>query len=375
MNQPFQAVTRRILEAREDAWLCAPATRASQSLGRRYKDDRPTEFRTCFQHDKDRIIHSTAFRRLEYKTQVFVNHEGDHYRTRLTHTLEVVQIARAIARTLRLNEDLAEAVALGHDMGHTPFGHAGERILNELMRDHGGFEHNAQALRIVDVLEDRYPGIPGLNLSAEVRAGLLKNRPPYPGEGEGIAPKIPIEACVSDIADEIAYNSHDCDDGLESGLLTSEALRDVRIWREVEDEVRLARPEIDSKMLRYATVRALIDKQVQDVVAETLKRIEAATDDTEILPGFSDAMSEKNVELKRFLRSELYQHSRVVAAMSRSVAIIERLFATFLKDPSKLPGAYRSRIDNVGPERAVSDYIAGMTDRYAESMDLVRLLE
>ena len=372
-------VTREAQETREQTWLSPYATRASASLGRRFPDGEPgtgtcgSDLRTCFQRDKDRIIHSTAFRRLEYKTQVFVNHEGDHYRTRLTHTLEVAQIARSIARALALNEDLAEAVALGHDMGHTPFGHAGERTLHRLTEEHGGFEHNAQALRIVDVIEDRYPGMRGLNLTAEVRRGLLKSKPPYPGEDEGLAPFLPVEAIVSDVADEIAYNSHDCDDGLESGLLRVEALREVQLWREVEDSIRECHPQIHPKKLRAATVRALIDRQVQDVIQETLQRMRACDegrlDKTELTPSYSPKMEEYNRRLKDCLRVELYSHPRVVAAMDKSTQIMERLFASYLRNTDRLSTAYRQRIPAVGPQRAVADYIAGMTDRYAEALD------
>ena len=374
-NESISLATRRTHEEREEAWLCPLATRASESLGRRVLEEDSCGLRTCFQRDKDRVIHSTAFRRLEYKTQVFVNHEGDYYRTRLTHTLEVAQIARSIARTLRLNEDLVEAVALGHDLGHTPFGHAGERTLNGLMEDCGGFEHNAQALRIVDVLEDRYPEVPGLNLTAEVRTGLLKDKPAFPGEGEKLAPRLPIEAHIVDIADEIAYNSHDCDDGLESGLLTPDVLREVRLWREVEAQLCDENPGIPDRKLRIATVRALIDLQVQDVTTETLERMREANrtdlDGTPApaIPDYSPDMKRRNEELKTFLRAELYTHPRVVNAMGKSTSTIERLFRVYIEDPGRLPVTYARRIEEFGKARVVADYVAGMTDRYAETID------
>ncbi len=364
------------------------ACSAAQSRGRRYPEEAPRN-RTAFQRDRDRIIHSTAFRRLEYKTQVFVNHEGDHYRTRLTHSLEVAQIARSIARVLRLNEDLVEAIALAHDLGHTPFGHAGQTALHGCMREWGGFEHNWQSLRVVDHLEQRYAAFDGLNLTFEVREGILKRCAPRRAEAlgelgqrflEGTQPG--VEAQIANIADEIAYNNHDIDDGLRSGLLERDRLREkVPFFAEAFEEVRLAYPEVgESRRAIHETVRRLIDRQVEDLVATTWDRLEAyrCQSASEVrgistpVVAFSEAMAESNRRLKRFLHEELYRHYRVRRMAVKGGKIIEALWEAFMEDHGILPTEFRDRAESAegqegraGRAQIVADYIAGMTDRYA----------
>lgn len=359
-----------------EAHLERYAMRSSQSRGRRHPEPEHP-FRPAFQRDRDRIIHSVAFRRLEYKTQVFVNSEGDYYRTRLTHTMEAAQIARTIARVLRLNEELAEAAALAHDLGHTPFGHAGERVLNDLMRPHGGFEHNAQSLRIVDWLEERYPSFRGLNLTWELREGIVKHSPPYdrplardfaPGE----APCLEIQ--IVDYADEIAYNSHDIDDGLHSGLLAADELAEVTLWREALESVRAAHPEAGVHVLRYQAVRRLIDRCVTDLLATVRRRLESERVETlddvrrqgRPLVTLSAEMEDRRLELKAFLMEKLYQHHRVVRMMIKAQRVIADLFNTYMAAPEQLPPHIVQRTRDGEPiARVVADYIAGMTDRFA----------
>jgi dGTPase len=347
------------------------------SPGRRHPEPRPRN-RGEFARDRDRIIHSTAFRRLEYKTQVFVNHEGDLFRTRLTHSIEVAQVARSIARALRLNDDLVEAIALAHDLGHTPFGHAGQEALDECMRDFGGFEHNLQSLRIVDRLEERYGAFDGLNLMYETREGILKHRPrnANPDLGElmqrfagNLRPS--LEAQICNLADEIAYNNHDIDDGLRSGLLTTDDLMSVGLFSRHFGDARAEFPNLGERRLIHETVRRMIGAQVADLLAESHKQISTAgvvtLDEVRKAPGlisFTPAMRTENAELKRFLLANLYRHPRVVAMTERAGRIVRELFAGFMAAPTRLPEQYQ-RLTDANKARTVADYIAGMTDRYA----------
>jgi dGTPase len=332
-----------------------------------------------FQRDRDRIVHSTAFRRLEYKTQVFVNHEGDLFRTRLTHSLEVTQIARSIARALELNDDLTEAIALAHDLGHTPFGHAGQDALNECMAEHGGFEHNLQSLRIVDRLEERYGAFDGLNLMFETRAGILKHC--APGKARELGPlgqrflenrRPSLEAQICNLADEIAYNNHDVDDGLRSGLITLGQLEEISLFARHAKQARDEFPQLAGRRLIHETVRRMIDAQVTDLLAETRRRIVAhavtTLADVERAPalvGFSAAMQQENHVLKTFLRTELYRHYQVERMTSKARRVIRELFAAFQSNVRLLPPQYQDSGDQEGMPRVIADYIAGMTDRYA----------
>ena len=365
---------REAFEAEELERLAPYAARSAESRGR-VVEEPEAAYRTVYQRDRDRIVHSAAFRRLEYKTQVFIYHEGDHYRNRLTHTLEGSQIARTIARALRLNEELTEAVILAHDLGHTPFGHAGERVLAELMCDDGGFDHNRQSLRIVDLLEERYPGFRGLNLSYETREGILKHGSdwPHPVPVPEVGAQPGLEAQVADYSDEIAYTVHDLDDGLRSGLLNQADLKCVRLWNEthqrVLDELGAAPPRV----LRAQTIRALVDRLVTELVEYSAARIDAlgvgsieeVRRTRERIIGFTPELDEIRLELKRFLYEKLYEHPRVTEANDRSAEAIRDLFATYRAAPGLLPEHVRARIELDGEARAVSDYVAGMTDRFA----------
>jgi dGTPase len=367
--------------------LLAPyAADPAVSRGRQHNEPAPA-YRSEYQRDRDRIIHSAAFRRLEYKTQVFVNHEGDLFRTRLTHSIEVAQVARSIARALRLNEDLTEGIALAHDLGHTPFGHAGQDALNACMKDYGGFEHNLQSLRVVDELEDRYAAFPGLNLTFETREGILKHCSIKNAAAMGdlgrrfIEKQQPsLEAQQTNLADEIAYNSHDVDDGLRSGLITVEALNTVTLFREQYETVRSLYPELPPRRTIHEVVRRLIGCQVIDLVETSKARLDQAAPDNidavrnhaKPLIAFSDAMLEKNLELKRFLRTRLYRHYRVHRMSAKAGRTLTALFEAFLEDPRLLPEDTQQQAALLektsgkdGRARAVADYIAGMTDRYA----------
>jgi dGTPase len=366
---------REDLERREQEILAGYAAKSARSGGRVYPEEEHP-FRLAFQRDRDRIVHSTAFRRLEYKTQVFVNHEGDHFRTRLTHTLEVAQIARTIARSLRLNEDLTEAIALAHDLGHPPFGHAGERAMNEMMRPYGGFEHNQQSLRIVEVLEDRYPEFPGLNLTWETRDGLKKHQPRFlPSDANSPAAAVgpSLEAQVTDYADEIAYNNHDIDDGLTSQMIELENLREVSLWEEHFREIQRRFSQAPRKIQWRQTVRAIINSLVLDLCEETLRRIgvaqivraEEVRQTSQPLVGFGPAMERKNAELKHFLLENLYQHYRVIRMAEKARRIIHDLFEVYADSPRQMPPSFSARIPTEGMSRMVCDYIAGMTDRFA----------
>ena len=363
------------IEERENSFLAPYAMKCVNSQGREYPE-KEHPYRSVFQRDRDRIVHSRAFRRLEYKTQVFVNHEGDHYRTRLTHTIEVSMISRTLARNLCLNEDLVEALALVHDVGHPAFGHSGEQILNTLMVDHGGFEHNRQGLRIVEVLEKKYPHFDGLNLSYEVREGIIKHTMVYDKSvSHQYQPeKAPLlEVQIVDIADEIAYNSHDLDDGLSSGLFTLKELSKLGMWKKVEDFVREQEPDLDDQMLAHAVIRGIIDTQVRDVLAETKKNInkynitsvEDVRDKWLPLATFSPEVSEMNQELKNFLRENLYTHHQVEIMNQKGLRIIKELFSLFVSNPRLLDPETRKNLDSESLHRIVCDYIAGMTDRYA----------
>ena len=363
-------------ERLEDARLAPYAMRSRVSRGRLHPEPEH-RFRLPFQRDRDRIIHSTAFRRLEYKTQVFVNHEGDYYRTRLTHTMETAQITRTVARALRLNEDLAEAVALSHDLGHTPFGHAGERVLDQLMAEHGGFEHNRQSLRIVDVLEERYPTFPGLNLTWEVREGIVKHSPPYdrPLAADFEPGKAPcLEAQIVDYADEIAYNSHDIDDGLKSGLLTAEQLHEVTLWREAFGRVSAQYPDAGFRIWRYQVQRILIDELATDLITTVSERLRDLKLDSvdavraygQPIATFSPAVEEKRQELKAFLMENLYRHYRVMRMAVKAQRVMTDLFHAYMDEPAQLPPHIVARW-KAGEDRprVIADYIAGMTDRFA----------
>ncbi len=347
------------------------------SRGRRIRED-PPESRNEFQRDRDRIVHSTAFRRLEYKTQVFVNHEGDHFRTRLTHSLEVAQIARSIARTLKLNEDLTEAVALAHDLGHTPFGHAGQDALNECMRGHGGFEHNLQSLRVVDLLEQRYAAFDGLNLCFETREGILKHCSVKHAEqlgdvGERFLRKQrpSLEAQVANLADEIAYNNHDVDDGLRSGLLTFDRLQSVAIFGRQLEAVRERFSGLPERRLIHETIRRMVNALVSDLIRQSQDNI-ARTRPTSVdqvrtsnaLIDFSPETRREQQELKEFLFANLYRDYRVNRAASKARRIVRELFEAFQQEPRLLPPDFQEQFQRDGP-RAIADYVAGMTDRYA----------
>ncbi len=357
--------------------LASYAVDEGRSPGRVHPEPRPKS-RSEFQRDRDRIIHSTAFRRLEYKTQVFVNHEGDLFRTRLTHSIEVAQIARAIARALQVNDDLSEAIALAHDLGHTPFGHAGQDALNECMHDHGGFEHNLQSLRTVDQLEEHYGAFDGLNLMFETREGILKHCSIAVASRLGevgrrfLEDRRPtLEAQICNLADEIAYNNHDIDDGLRSGLLTLEQLEEVSLFARHATEVRTDFPSIAGRRSIHETVRRMIDSQVTDLLAESRQRIAdagvASVADVQAAPtliGFSAPMAAENRALKAFLLDRLYRHFQVLRMTTKARRIIQDLFGAFMADPRLLPPQYQNRAAADKP-RAIADYIAGMTDRYA----------
>ena len=364
--------------------LASHAVSEAMSRGRAYPEDKPA-YRNAFQRDRDRIIHSGAFRRLEYKTQVFVNHEGDMFRTRLTHSIEVAQISRTIARALGLNEDLVEAIALAHDLGHTPFGHAGQDALNACMRDHGGFEHNLQSLRVVDLLEERYASFPGLNLTYETREGILKHcsrtnarRLGALGERFLTGGQPSLEAQVANLADEIAYNNHDVDDGLRAGLLDIETLTSVEFFREQHEAVRARWPALTGRRVVHETIRAMINRQATDLLETSRAAIDAAgprsVDDVRGhrsgLVRFSPAMLEQHRELKQLLRRRLYRHYRVFRMSMKAQRIVKDLFDVFFDTPRALPHDTQRRIEEQGggeSERArlVADYVAGMTDRFA----------
>jgi len=363
--------------------LAPYAARPECSRGRDVAEPAPT-YRSEYQRDRDRIIHSAAFRRLEYKTQVFVNHEGDLFRTRLTHSLEVAQIARTIARTLQLNEDLAEAICLAHDLGHTPFGHAGQDALNACMKPWGGFEHNAQSLRVVDLLEDKYAEFTGLNLTFETREGILKHCSKTRALTLGaVAQRFvtggqpTLEAQVANLADEIAYNNHDIDDGIRAQLLTLEQLRAVPLFARHHDEVLRAYPRAIPKQVRHETVRRIIGTLVGDLTEHSRQRLEQAAPlspeavraNAKPLIAYSEAIATESRQLKRFLHEHLYRHHQVYRVMEKSKRVLRELFEAFMQDPRLLPPQSHVEIatadDDAARARIVADYIAGMTDRFA----------
>ncbi len=357
-------------------YACDPA----RSRGRRHAEQAaPT--RTDYQRDRDRIVHSTAFRRLVYKTQVFLNHEGDLFRTRMTHSLEVAQLGRSIARALQLNEDLVEAIALAHDLGHTPFGHAGQDALDDCMAGRGGFEHNLQSLRVVDELEERYPRYNGLNLTFETREGILKHcsrnnaQRIEAAEPGGVARRFldrsqpSLEAQLCNLADEIAYNAHDIDDGVRSGLISLEQVAEVELFEQFRDEAVSEFPSLQGRRLLYEAIRRMLSAQVYDVIDSTRAAVEKAAPASAdaaraavALVGFSDAMREKSAALKRFLLHNLYRHPQVMATTGQAKHVVRELFAAYLDDPGQMPPDFAARPDTA---RAVADYIAGMTDRFA----------
>lgn len=367
---------REAYEAEERERLAPFAVKSAESRGR-VVPEAEHRYRTAFQRDRDRVVHARAFRRLEYKTQVFVHHEGDHYRNRLTHTLEGAQIARTLARALRLNEDLAEAIILAHDLGHTPFGHAGERVLDGLLQGEGGFDHNRQSLRIVDLLEERYPGFRGLNLSSETREGILKHgaawEHPVPLPPE--TPQHSLEAQLADLADEIAYTNHDLDDGLRAGLLSLGDLAELALWKEARAVAESRAEGATEAVLQAQTIVALLDHLATDVLETASRRIAAAAprsvEDIRGLPepcvAFSEETSREMLALKRRLFESFYLHPRVLRATRRAERTLGDLYRIYREDPGLLPEHVSARFDVDGRARAIADYIAGMTDRFAES--------
>jgi dGTPase len=366
---------REFYEKLECDKLSPYAALSSQSRGRQHPEPEHS-FRTAYQRDRDRIIHSTAFRRLEYKTQVFINHEGDHYRTRLTHSLEAAQIARTIARALRLNEDLTEALTLAHDLGHTPFGHSGEEIMNGLMQDHGGFEHNLQALRIVDFLEERYLEFPGLNLSYETREGVVKHSSRYRerAPAEFLDDQEPVlEAQLVDLADEIAYTNHDLEDGLSSNILNFAALREVELWNEHFDPALQNHSNEEARLPIRITVRKIINTLATDLIRQTSENLEKGNiqslEDVRRhrgrLVAFTPSVERKKNKLQDFLFVNLYRNHRVVRMAEKARRVVRDLFRAYTSNPLQLPPHIGEHIPKEGLERVVCDYIAGMTDRYA----------
>jgi dGTPase len=367
---------RTDLERLEFETLASYAVKSAQTRGRDYPIE-PDEFRTEFQRDRDRIIHSTAFRKLEYKTQVYMVHYGDYFRTRLTHTMEVAQIARTLARNLRLNPDLTEAIALAHDLGHTPFGHSGEIALKRLLKDQGGFEHNEQGLRVVEYLEERYPDVPGLNLTWEVREGIIKHDTEYdsPSVPERFRPEWAptLESQVCDVADEIAYNNHDIDDALKMGLISIKDLREVEWVWEIFESARKDLPEdIPEKFIKYRAIGTLIDMQVADTLRTTeenlrkynIVSVEDVRKCQHRIVTMSDDMLARNRLLKNFLMRRVYRHPYVVRMATKAERFIERMFRLYVETPEQLPLKYQARIERDGLIRVVVDYLSGMTDRY-----------
>ncbi len=366
--------SRNHLEKLEDQQLAPFAIRSMNTRGRLYPDDEP-DYRTVYQRDRDRIIHTTAFRRLEYKTQVFINYEGDYYRTRLTHTLEVTQIGRTIARALGANEDLVEAICLAHDLGHPPFGHSGEVVLARLMKDFGGFDHNKHSFRIVTQLENRYPDHPGLNLSWEVLEGIVKHETEYDvADASDFNPELrgTLEAQITNIADEMAYTAHDLDDGLRSGMINEGMLAGMPLWELLIGSVDWKGTLLDD-ITRHRLIRRLIGMSVTDIVTTTAEKIKksGAKSPLELqqlsynVVGFSEETHRRNRELKDFLYKNLYRHHRVVRMAVKAERIVSDIFQAYLSEKSMLPPHIQGWINERGLERAVCDYIAGMTDRYA----------
>jgi dGTPase len=369
-------LTRKDIEQRENKILAPYAMHSKDTRGRKYPEKEPRH-RSCYQRDRDRIIHSTAFRRLEYKTQVFVNHEGDYYRTRLTHTLEVNQIARSIAREMRLNEDLVEAIALAHDIGHPPFGHAGEEVLSILMENNGGFDHNMQGLRVVDELEERYPLFPGLNLTWEVREGINKHTTMFDKTERlvELEPEVSptLETQIVDAADEIAYDNHDIDDGITANLLDEKAVSRLELWKTTVLYIKKSYANLPDHIRRYQIIRCLIDRQIKDLVETSEKNIKNADIKSLLdvrkhakkLISFSKNMQNKRMAFREFLSQYLYKNFRVIRMSNKAKRFITELFNVYLERPEQLLPVDQAKIKKYGLHRVVCDYIAGMTDRYA----------
>ncbi len=366
--------TRQQLEAFEDQALAPYGIRSKDSKGRRYQESEPA-YRTAFQRDRDRILHTTAFRRLEYKTQVFIISEGDYYRTRLTHTLEVAQIGRSIARALGANEELVEAICLAHDLGHSPFGHSGEEILKRLMKDHGGFDHNKQSLRIVTELEKRYLEFSGLNLTWETREGMVKHETEYDiSDASDYNPNLRghLEAQIANISDELAYTAHDLDDGLRSGMISPPMLEGITLWEIILESISVRASEFDD-LIRHRLIRRLIGIAVTDMVKNTEQHLrKSGVQSVEELQkldysvgSFSDDMRRRNRELKDFLYANLYRHPRVLRMQDKAERVIREIFQAYQREPAMMPRHIQNKIDHFGLERTICDYIAGMTDRYA----------
>lgn len=366
--------SRQELEEIEDRSLAVYAIRSMDSKGRAYLDTKP-DYRTAFQRDRDRILHTTAFRRLEYKTQVFINFEGDYFRTRLTHTLEVAQVGRTIARALGANEDLVEAICLAHDLGHSPFGHAGEYTLRKLMKDFGGFDHNKQSLRIVTELEQRYPEFPGLNLTWETREGMVKHESEYDlSDAREFSPELRgnLETQICNVADELAYTTHDLDDGLRSGMITPQMLDGIALWEIVSKTPNWNGPVLED-LERHRMIRKLVGLLVTDMIQTTDSRLKNsgakfALDVQKLaynIIGYSEDMQRRNRELKDFLFSKLYRHYRVVRMQVKAERIVTDLFNAYLAEPLILQDHIQQWIPARGLERTICDHIAGMTDRYA----------
>jgi dGTPase len=367
--------SRKETERTEHQVLASYAARSAESRGRRHPEPAHGH-RTEFQRDRDRIIHSRAFRRLEYKTQVFVNGTADHYRTRLTHTIEMAAVGRTIARALKANEDLTESIALAHDIGHSPFGHCGERALNDLMADAGGFDHNLQSLRWVELLERRYPAFPGLNLTWEVRAGLYKHQAQIPGfllDGHPIGPHQYLEGQIADVADDITYHAHDIDDGLEAGLIAEPQLAELELWRLAEERVRTDFPGADAGTRRGVMVRTLLDLQVEDVLQHSDGLLARYAPDSpaavmacpERLVAFSPPMRDLLEPMRRFLFERVYWHPAVAGANEEAVKMMRKLFLYYVDNPGTMGGKAQARVPADGIRRAACDYVSGMTDRYA----------
>jgi dGTPase len=383
--EPGYILSRRGMEELEDRTLAPYAMRSSQTRGRKYAEEEHP-FRSVYQRDRDRIIHSTAFRRLEYKTQVFVNLEGDYYRTRLTHTNEVAQIARSIAKSLRLNEELTESIALAHDIGHTPFGHSGETVLNRLMKDEDGFEHNAQSLRVLDELEQKYPDFDGVNLTWETKEGIIKHTTDYDSPAfKEFEPNLKptMEAQIVNLADEIAYNSHDVDDGITAGILNIDMLKETIVWGEIEAAMdREKFGSLPLEMKKYNITRALINLQITNLTQNTVNNINENSIDSlekvrkhkKLLVEFDDGMKKTHKDLKSFLYKNFYKHYKVIRMEYKAEKIIEDLFNIYEKrgnvtdkrnvKSSILPPEARKRLGKDSLKRVICDYIAGMTDRF-----------
>lgn len=366
--------TREQLEAAEEQSLAPYGMRSRDTKGRAFPEEEPA-YRTAFQRDRDRILHTTAFRRLEYKTQVFINYEGDYYRTRLTHTLEVAQIARTIARALGANEDLVEAICLAHDLGHPPFGHSGEVALARLMVDHGGFDHNKQSLRIVTRLERRYEEFPGLNLTWEVREGIVKHESEYDiADASEYNPDLRggLEAQIANVADELAYTAHDLDDGLRSAMINTPMLEGITLWEILVESVGWRGTILDD-LIRHRLIRRLIGLEVTDIVNTTDQRLRQSgvrsVEELQRLPynviGYSEDMHRRNRQIKDFLYANLYRHHRVVRMAVKAERITSDLFRVYCEEPAMLPRHVQGLVEERGLERTVCDYIAGMTDRFA----------